>query len=109
MGEMDEAGNDAEMERLLKLVGMKSRNWSEWTDVERAAFHSYLLELGEPVISATGYTMICTIVEMIYDFGLENNWEVIDLETVQPIACDESRRVTNLIIQVILQDLLAQK
>ena len=109
MGEMDEARNDAEMERLLKLEGMKSRNWSEWTAIERAAFHSYLLELGEPAISATGYTMICTIVEMIYDFGLENNWEDIDLETLQPIASDGSRKVANFIIQVILQDLLAQK
>ncbi len=108
MGPNDEAQNDAEMKRLLKLKGMRSRNWTEWTKDELEAFRSYLSELGEPAISATGYTKICTIVEMIYDFGLEGKWEDIDLQTVQPIASDGSRRVTNLIIEVLLQDLLGE-
>jgi hypothetical protein len=109
MGPSDEAQNDAEMERLLKLKAMRSRNRTEWTKDELEAFRSYLSELGEPAISATGYTKICTIVEMISDFGLEGNWEEIDLKTIQPIASDGSRKATNLIIRVLLEDLLAQR
>jgi hypothetical protein len=109
MGPNDEAQNDPEIGRLLKLKGMRSRNWTEWTKDELEAFRSYLLDLGEPAISATGYTKICTIVEAVYEFGCQDRWGDPDPDTMPPMASDGSRKATNLIIRVLLEDLLAQR
>ena len=92
-----------DLELAETLLNMRNRHWTEWTDDERATFRLYLKEIGEPPFSALGYTTVCSIIEAIYEQGVEGQREDIDLETPPPVVSDHSRKVTNVILRVLAE------
>jgi hypothetical protein len=86
---------------MTSIKQIKTTPWTEWPEQDRAAFQDFLSETDPGPISSVRYTILCNVLEAIYQCGTEGEWKEIELESLPPLVSDQSRRTANLILCVV--------
>jgi hypothetical protein len=86
---------------MTSIERIKAKPWTEWTEQDKVAFQDFLRETDPGPIPSVRYTILCNVLEAIYQCGAEGEWKEIELESLPPVVSDQSRRTANLVLCVL--------